>query len=83
MEGWASPSWNVYFEIAAWHSRIDSNYDGLDVGLDAGPAGSAQNDNRYAAIRQILLVLEVGVGGDQHRKAGQLGSLKKLAVLQS
>jgi hypothetical protein len=56
--------------------------DWLDMRLDAGPTGCAQDDNRYSAVCQILLVLEIGIGRDQYCEARRFRSLKKLTILQ-
>ena len=75
------PLWDMDFKIAGGNGRIDSDDDKSNLRPYARPTRCAQHDNRYMARRQVLLVLEIGIGGDQYGEASQFRSLKKLAVL--
>jgi hypothetical protein len=46
------------------------------------PLRIAQHDERDCANRQILLVADIFVGGDQHIKSGVLSCLQQFAVLE-
>ena len=80
--GMAPHSADEYLCVTARHCRIDREDHWLDVCLDTRPACSAQNDNGNSASRQVLLVLEIGVGSDEYRKTSLLGGEKELTVLK-
>lgn len=67
---------------AARHSRIDRKNNWLNICLYSRPTCCAQNDNGDSTGCEVLLVLQIGVGGYEHRKTSQLGGLEKFAVLQ-
>ena len=75
------PLWDVDFKIAGGNGRINSGDDRFKISFDAWPTRCAQHDNSYTAGRQVLLALEMGIGGDQYCEASQFRGLKKLAIL--
>jgi hypothetical protein len=54
----------------------------FDRALDSRPARRAEDDDREPPANEVLLVLQVRVGGDQDREAGRLGGVEQFAVLQ-
>ena len=79
--GWAD-SWDLDLGVAARRSGIDGCRYASDDGLDARPPCSSEHDDSDSAIREILLIPEVRVGGEQHVEATGLRSREQFPVAQ-
>ena len=78
---WAD-SWDLVLAVAARRSGINGCRYASDDGFDARPACFTEHDNSDSAIRGVLLIPEVRVGGEQHLEATGLRSPEKFPVAQ-
>ena len=70
------PLWDRDLGIRSRSGDLDGCHDQRGCGLDARPTGGAQNNDGDASRGEVLLVLEVCVGGDQHLQTMALGGGK-------
>lgn len=81
MPGWAD-SWDLDLAVAARRSGINGCRYASDDGFDARPACFTEHDDSDSAIREVLLLPEVRVGGEQHLEATGLRSQEQFPVAQ-
>jgi hypothetical protein len=53
------------FEELSWTQRTDRCHDVLDMSLNLGPAGDREDENGKPPAREVLLVAELLIRGDQ------------------
>ena len=63
------------FRLTARSRRVHGSDDALHVQAQYWPLRITHHDERDCANRQILLVADIFVGGDQHIKSGVLSGL--------
>lgn len=72
----------VHFNVLTRLGSIDGRYDCREVALNPWPTGGLQHNDRQTAIGEILLVLEVAVGGDEDLKSVRFRGSNELPVFQ-
>lgn len=78
---WVS-RWDVNLEVVSSRGTVDHAYHRVDYSLDPGPARREEDYESDRAADEILLVLQVRVGGHHHAKPELLGAIQELAVPQ-
>ena len=73
---------NLNFDIRARQGLVDRFGDALSYNLDAWPARRREHHDRYAAINEMLLVLQVRVRCHEHLEARRLRPVQQFPVLQ-
>lgn len=61
----AQPLWDLDLHVAAWRGSVDGFHDRGESPLYATPARREQHDDRKPASGEVLLMSEVGIGGDE------------------
>lgn len=79
--GWAD-LWDLDLAVAARRSAIDGYRNASDDGFDARPPCFSEHNDSDSAIREVLLIPEVRVGGEQHLEATGLRSPEQFPVAQ-
>lgn len=75
-------SWQKHFAVTAALGLTDGSHHQRQVQLDARPTGGQQDHDGHAAPRQVLLVLEVRVGGHEDLEPGLFCSRDQFPVLK-
>src|SRR5580658_8340487 len=78
----ALPVRDVHLCKAAGSCGVHRRDDLRDMWFDEGPSSLTQHNNRNLAAREILLIPEILVCGNEHFEPGGLGLFEQLAVLQ-
>jgi hypothetical protein len=74
---------DLYFYIAGRTDAFERSSNARSGMLNTWPTGGEQHHNCQAPVRQVLLVSQVFVGGQQDFKAGLFGLGDQLAVFQA
>src|SRR5580700_5083853 len=80
--GTALGIWNLNFGVAARLCTLDGIHYSLYVQAEHRPLRVTQDDDRDPASRQVLLIADILVRGEEHLKRGLFCGLQECAVAQ-
>ena len=80
--GRRSADWNIHERKATRRRRIHRGHDARDVRSKRGPLLNADDDDCDRPTGQVLLILQILVGGEEDFETGMFGGCQQVPVLQ-
>ena len=68
--------------VRTWSQQVDLCYYLCRVSFNTRPARCHQHNNRQGATRNVLLIAQILIGGDEHLVTGEFDFAQKLTIVQ-